>query len=61
MKRKILNLLIALICIPALMLCGCSKKDSDLPKINASVYFEETVSVLTFNNSKEKTYKEIRQ
>ena len=55
MKRKILNLLIALICVPALMLCGCSKKDSDLPKINASVYFEESVEVHTYNNAKAKT------
>ena len=55
MKRKILNLLIALICVPALMLCGCSKKDSDLPKINASVYFEESVEVYTYNNAKAKT------
>ena len=54
MKRKILNLLIALICVPALMLCGCSKKDSDLPKINASVYFEETVTAYTYNNAKAK-------
>ena len=54
MKRKILNLLIAIICVPTLVFCGCSKKKSDLPIINASVYFEESVSALTYNNSKEK-------
>lgn len=54
MKRKIFNLLIALICVPAITLCGCSKKKSDLPKINASAYFEETVSVYTYNNAKAK-------
>lgn len=55
MKRKILNLFIALICVPSLMLCGCSKKDSDLPKIDAKVYFEESVTAYTYNNSKAKT------
>ena len=54
MKRKILNLLIALICAPAIMFCGCSEKESDLPKIDASVYFEEKVSVYTYNNAKAK-------
>lgn len=57
MKRKILNLLIALICVPAIMLCGCSKKDSDLPKIDASVYFEEKALAYVYNSAKAKEVK----
>ena len=57
MKRKILNLLIALICVPAIMLCGCSKKDSDLSKIDASVYFEEKAFAYVYNNAKAKEVK----
>ncbi len=57
MKRKILNFLIALICVPALLLCGCSEKESELPKIDAKVYFEEAVTAYTYNNAKAKTIK----
>lgn len=57
MKRKIFNFLIMLICVPAMMLCGCSKKKSSLPKIDASVYFEDTVSALTYNSANAKTLK----
>lgn len=57
MKRKIFNFLIMLICVPAIILCGCSKKKSNLPKIDASEYFENSVSALTYNSTNAKTLK----
>lgn len=54
MKRKILNLLIAVICVPIIMFCGCSNKRSSLPKIDASVYFQSDVEVTVHNNTKTK-------
>lgn len=57
MKNKFLTFLIALICIPTLMFCGCSDKPSKLNKINQVIYFEEKVSAFAYNNPNEKTLK----
>ena len=53
MKHKILNIMIALMCLPIIALCSCSK-ETELPKIDASVYFESKVVVSTYNNTKTK-------
>lgn len=57
MKSKILNLIIAIFCIPVLFLCGCSNKRSELPKVEASVYIEDVAKYTTFDNSKEQSLK----
>lgn len=55
MKSKILKSMIAILCLPVLLLCGCSDKRSKLPKINASAYFESSVSYTTYGNTKAST------
>lgn len=57
MKRKILNLLVVAICVPILMFCACSNKRSSLPKVDASVYFQESVQASIYNNTKTKDIK----
>ena len=57
MKNKIFKIVIAILCIPMVMLCGCSDKPSKLPSINQIVYFEEKATALAYNNSKSKELK----
>ena len=54
MKRNIFKILIALICVPILALCGCSNKLSKLPKLDATIYFEQTVKASTYGSTKTK-------
>ena len=54
MKSKILKIVTAILCIPMIMLCGCSDKPSKLSSIDQTVYFESKASALAYNNSKTK-------
>lgn len=51
--KNLLKVLIAVICTPVLIFCGCSKSNIKIPKVDASVYLENEVKYTTFNNSKE--------
>ncbi len=51
MKQKILNLIIAFVCLPALLLCGCSSKKSKLKTINIATYFENNISCSVRNKT----------
>lgn len=53
MKSKLIKLLALVICVPLIMLCGCSKK-SKINEVDASVYLEPTATALTYNNTKSK-------
>ncbi len=55
MKSKIFNLIISLLCIPVIVLCGCSNKRSELPKIASAAYLENTVTYTSYDSTKEQT------
>ncbi len=52
MKNKLLKSLTALLCVPIILLCGCSKK-SKLDTINASTYFNSAVACTVYGKEKQ--------
>ena len=55
MKKSLLKIITALLCIPILFVCGCSSKPSKLGTINPSAYFEDKTSYYLYNVSESKT------
>lgn len=53
--KKIIILITSILCIPIMLLTGCSTKKSKLNKINVSAYFNETTSYSTFETTGEKS------
>ncbi len=51
MKRKILNLLITMLCAPILMLCSCSNKPKEIPVVDATVYLQEDVTASLYSKN----------
>ena len=52
--KKIISIIIAVICVPILLLTGCSKK-SKLNTINVASYFNKTASYSLYEKSGEKS------
>ncbi len=47
MKKKILSILAVMLCLPALLFCGCKNDNiSELPSINMSRYYKSTVQAV---------------
>ena len=55
MVKKLLTTLIAMICIPIMVFCGCSKTKSDLDSINLKRYFADTVTCTTHGKTSSTT------
>ena len=55
MKQKLLKLLTAILCVPAILFCGCSQIKSDLKTINLSTYYSDKVVCSTYGKSKTST------
>ena len=55
MKTKLFKLLTLIVCIPAILVCGCSKKRSNFDKFDASAYLESKVTYITYDNSNNQT------
>ena len=52
MKNRLLKILMAIICIPVLLVSACSSKDSKLDTINLSTYYQEKVSSTIYGQTK---------
>lgn len=55
MKNTLKSLFILILCLPALLFVGCGEKDSDLPSIKVTSYYEQDVTANVYGESTART------